>query len=164
MSILDELKQLQELPTPTMPTLWPQTWGWLVFIALIAVLIGALLLLWQRRRQANAYRREALAELDLIMQCWQQQPGNYAPLRDIPALLKRAAISRLGGDAVDVARMRGREWQGLLERMTPSPIPNNLSQSLALLAYAQEHEFSQIDLTTVVANCRLWLETHDDPV
>lgn len=164
MSILDELKQLQGLPPPAMPSLWPQTWGWAVLMALVAVLIGVTLILWLRRWQANAYRRAALAELDLIQQRCQLYPNDHEPLRDIPELLKRAALSRLGRDAPGIARMGGQEWQSLLESMTQSPLSGHLTPNLTMLAYAQDRELSSVDKSAVFADCRRWLETHHDPV
>ncbi len=163
MSLLDELKQLQELPPPGLPSLWPQTWGWWVLLALLVLLISTGLLLWQRHRRRNAYRRAALRELDSLMQGWRQQPTDYRLLREIPELLKRAALSRLSNSSAAVGALSGVKWQSLLERMARAPLPEDLWQNLAQLAYAQDHELHSMDIPGIAATCRHWLETHHDP-
>lgn len=163
MSLLGELKQLQELPPPVLPPLWPQTWGWLLLLTLLLLGFGAALLLWRRKRRSNAYRREALLQLDKLVRHWQQQPEDYARLRDVPELLKRAALSRLDANATAVARLSGAEWQRLLASMARAPLVDNLGQNLAQLAYAPDSQLSAMDIAGLLAECRCWLETHDDP-
>lgn len=164
MSYINDLKQLQELPTPAMPSLWPQTWGWLALCVLVVVLACTAFALWQRRRQANAYRRVAVAELDAITERWRQKPNDTSPLRDIPALLKRAALTRLGHSTPSVGYLSGREWQHLLERMAQTPFTNNFWEHLAVLAYADDLEIKKINIRELITECRDWLETHHDSV
>ncbi len=164
MSLIAQLEQLQELPDPALPAYWPQTWGWGVLFALLIVLIAWRLFVSYRRWHANAYRRQALIELEQLLNQWQQSPQNLAPLRDLPGLLKRAALARLGPDAPGLTRMSGKAWQHLLQQMSPATLPVTFAADLAALAYADDLSLRQQDLAQLTAHCRRWLETHHDPV
>lgn len=164
MSLIEELQQLQELPDPTLPGFWPSTWGWWVLLALLLVLAFVVLVVWLRRRHANAYRRAAMAELDRLHTHWQQAPNDIGPLRDIPGVLKRAVLARLGTATPGIAGMSGNDWQHMLTRMARTPLPPGFAHTLALLAYADTPTVQELDLAHLMAQCRHWLETHDDPV
>jgi len=169
MSLTSELGQLQELPPPVMPALWPQTWGWVAVAVLILALVTVGLVFWKRRRDANAYRREALAELDALYESWKQHSLDFRSLRDIPELLKRAALSRpaLPGESAavtEIAVMTGADWQQRLSQMARTPLSEGFADNLATLAYANDEDLLALDVTRLVAECRHWLETHHDPV
>ncbi len=164
MSLIAQLEQLQELPDPALPAYWPQTWGWGVLLALLLGLTAWRLFVFYRKWQANAYRRQALVELEQLLNQWQQSPQNPAPLRDLPGLLKRAALARLGPDAPGLTRMSGNDWQQLLQQMSPATLPATFATNLAALAYADDQSLQQQDLGQLIAHCRQWLETHHDPV
>ncbi|MBW0148487.1 DUF4381 domain-containing protein [Marinobacter arenosus] len=164
MSLVSDLEQLRELPSPPMPLLWPQTWGWALVLTLLLALVVAGLLFWRQRRKTNAYRRAALAELDVLEAQWRRDPASTAPLRDIPELLKRAVLNRPGNTATELARMGGPDWQGELQRMAATPLSETFAESLADLAYASDQTLTRLDAAAVIAECRQWLETHHDPV
>ncbi len=164
MNLSLELNQLQELPTPPLPPLWPQTWGWWLLLAALLALAGIALVTWQHRRQANAYRRTALAQLDRVSMLWQQTPDDPGPLREIPGILKQAVQARLGPDTPGIAGMSGDAWQHQLASMARTPLPSGFAQALAQLAYADDRSVQGMDLAGLIAACRHWLETHHDPV
>lgn len=169
MNLTSELGKLQEIPLPVMPGLWPQTWGWVAVAGLIFVLVTVGLVFWKRRQDANAYRREAMAELDALYESWQQHSLDFRPLRDIPELLKRAALSRpaLPGESqavTEIAAMTGTDWQQRLKQMARTPLSEGFADNLATLTYANDEALHALDVTRLVAECRHWLETHHDPV
>ncbi|GAA0687907.1 DUF4381 domain-containing protein [Marinobacterium maritimum] len=164
MSLISELNQLQELPAPPMPDLWPQTWGWWALLFCLLTLALIVFVTWRRRRHANAYRRVALLELDRLQRRWQQLPNDPSPLRDIPDLLKQAVIARLGQENPDIAVMTGHNWQKLLSGMARTPLPQDFAHHLELLAYADDQTLQALNLASLIADCRHWLENHHDPV
>lgn len=91
-------------PIPPQPvSLIPQTIGWAVVAAMLILLLAWCLLLWVRRRRANAYRREALAEL--------------VSARDDPVaiarILRRTALAAWPREKV--ANLYGAEWLRFLD-------------------------------------------------
>lgn len=164
MNLISELNQLQELPAPPMHALWPQTWGWWVLLFCLLTLALAAFVIWRRQRDTNAYRKTALLRLDQLCHLWQQAPGDPTPLRDIPELLKQAVIARQGQENPDIAVMTGHNWQKLLNRMARTPLPQDFAHNLELLAYADDQTLQTLNLASLLAECRHWLETHDDPV
>ena len=164
MSPTQQLQQLKELPDPPLPAFWPQTWGWWALLALILLATAMYATHRYRRYRANAYRRQALAELNQVLIHWQAAPGDISPLRDIPGLLKRTALARLGPEHLGTRSMGGDDWQQLLQRMSSAPLPADFAAQLGLLAYADDRAVQQLDLALLYKHCRLWLETHHDPV
>lgn len=154
--------QLRELPLPTPPfSYWPQTWGWrvllLVFLALIAAWAVRRYLRWRRDR----YRREALALLDRLAQSLDDPSHRLQALRELPALLKRVALSMPSGESA--ARLGGHEWQAFLQRHSDVPLPADFARRLALLAYApadRVHALGDAEQRALLDTCRRWIEVH----
>ena len=97
----DPMWGLKELPLPE-PVSWvPATWGWIVVAgALIAFAI------WIGRRglrawQAQAYRRNAMADLGSMARDPHQ-------INALPALLRRTALVAFPRE--EVATLRGNDW------------------------------------------------------
>lgn len=143
------IEQLQELSLPAPVSYWPQTWGWGVLLGLLV--LG--LLVWGVRRwlrwRRNAYRREALAQLEHMID-----------LGELPALLKRVALSMPlpPQEHQRVPAMRGAEWQAFLQRHAGAPVPEDLSQQLAQLAYGAA--LPAMQQTRLLAQCKAWVEQH----
>ncbi|MBW4935391.1 DUF4381 domain-containing protein [Marinobacter sp. F4206] len=164
MSLVNDLEQLRELPSPPMPSLWPQTWGWALVLTLLLIMVAVALLRWRLHWRTNAYRRAALAELDVLEARWRRNPVNPAPLRDLPGLLKRTVLNGPGVPSPEVARMTGPIWQRELQRMADIPLSETFAECLADLAYASDETLGRLDAAALIAECRQWLETHHDPV
>ena len=60
------LSNLRDIVEPAAVSLWPPAPGLVLLGSLLLVWIVYALLLWRRRWQANAYRRQALGELSAI--------------------------------------------------------------------------------------------------
>lgn len=143
------IEQLQELGLPASVSYWPQTWGWAV---LLGVLVSALLVLgarqWLRWRR-DAYRREALARLNTL-----------TDPRELPELLKRVALSMPlpAQERESIPSLTGAQWQAFLQRHAGAPVPEDLSQQLADLAYGAPLPAAQY--TQLLAQCKAWVEQH----
>jgi hypothetical protein len=143
------IEQLQELGLPAPVSYWPQTWGWAVVLGLVVL---ALLVLavrnWLHWRR-DAYRREAVARLDAL-----------TDLRELPELLKRVALSMSlpAQEHASIPTLTGADWQAFLQRHAGAPIPEDLSQQLADLAYAAPLPDAQH--TQLLAQCKAWVEQH----
>lgn len=148
-SHVPSIEQLVELGLPAPVSYWPQTWGWGV---LLGALVLALLVLgvrqWLRWRR-DAYRREALARLNTL-----------TDLRELPELLKRVALSMplTVQEHQSIPTLTGAHWQAFLQRHAGAPIPEDLSQQLAALAYGAPLPAAQH--TQLLAQCKAWVEQH----
>lgn len=97
-NLLDLMNRLAEPEAPLPVPFAPQTWGWVVLAALLALGIAWLARREIQRRRANAYRRAALAEL---------AAANDDPVA-IAAVLRRAALAAWPREAV--ASLTGEDW------------------------------------------------------
>ncbi|WP_025110022.1 DUF4381 domain-containing protein [Pseudomonas sp. H1h] len=86
---IPSIDQLQELGLPAPVSYAPQTWGWWVLLAIL--LLSAMLMGLRRYRQwrRDQYRREALQRLAQL----RGRSDDLSALRELPELLKRAALS-----------------------------------------------------------------------
>jgi hypothetical protein len=156
-----DISQLQELPLPAAVSYLPQTWGWLALLLLLLALglwyAGRGLYRWRR----NRYRHAALAELSRLELALATPAQAVAALRQLPELLKRTALSMPNPPAV--ASFSGQAWQQYLQASSPTRLPDDFAQQLALLAYAPEPQLQSLppaQLTQLLASSRLWLEQH----
>lgn len=147
------VEQLQEIALPAAPAYTPQTWGWAALAGLIAVLALAWATWRLRRWQRERYRREALRELQRIEAAASRDPQ---ALRELPALLKRTALSWPAPPPVQT--LRGSAWQAFLQTHCAAPLPIDFAEQLASLAYAPTRAWG--DTTAVCQHCRHWLEHH----
>lgn len=143
------IEQLQELGLPAPVSYWPQTWGWGVLLG--AVVLGLLIVAarkWLRWRR-DAYRREALAQLNAL-----------EDMRELPALLKRVALSMplAQEERQRVPTLSGAEWQAFLQKHAGAPVPEDLSQRLAQLAYGAP--IPAAHCAQLRAQCKTWVESH----
>src|SRR5262245_1027939 len=97
-----DLSNLRDLALPAEVALWPPAPGWWV-VAAVAVASAAILSVAAvGRHRRNAYRREALRELDRV------DPGG------ISTVLKRAALAAWPRE--QVAALSGAAWLAFLDR------------------------------------------------
>jgi cbb3-type cytochrome oxidase subunit 3 len=156
------IDQLQELAPPSpVVSYWPQTWAWalLAVVLLLAVTAWAFWRYW-KWRQAR-YRREALALLDDLAVALNDPSRRLAALRQLPALIKRVALSAPGGEGS--ASLRGVDWQAFMQARSPVPLPGDFDRQLALLAYAPDASIRDMDARdaqALLSVCRQWVEVH----
>ncbi|WDU65095.1 DUF4381 domain-containing protein [Pseudomonas poae] len=144
------IEQLKELGLPAPVNYWPQTWGWWALLGLVAVALLALgVRAWLRWRR-NAYRREALARLDVL-----------EDLRELPELLKRVALSMplAPEEHQRVPTLSGDDWQAFLLRHASAPLPEDFSRQLANLAYGSAN-VPNAQREQLLAQSKAWVEHH----
>ena len=149
-SHVPSIEQLKEMGLPTPISYWPQTWGWLALLGLLALALVVLgIRAWLRWRR-NAYRREAMARLNALQD-----------LRELPELLKRVALSMplAPQEHQRVPTLSGADWQAFLLRHAKVPLPEDFSRQLASLAYGSV-DVSVAQREQLLAQCKAWVEHH----
>ena len=123
------LQNLNDIVMPAPVGLWPPAPGWYVVIAVVlalAVLAGFRAL---KARRQNAYRREALAELDRIRE-WGEASAHL-----VPELLKRTALSAWPRD--EVADLNSSAWHAFLDQTgSTEDFGSGAGRALDELSYA----------------------------
>lgn len=104
LNLVDLLDRLVEPGDPPPVSMAPQTWGWAALAALLAIAAIILTVHLVRRYRANAYRREALAEM-------RRSPEDPAA---IARILRRTALAAY--PRRDVAGLTGERWLAFLNR------------------------------------------------
>ena len=161
-SHVPSIDQLKEMALPAPVSYMPQTWGWwcVLGLLLVGLLVWAARRYWQWRR--DAYRREALERLALL----QRRSSDLNALRELPELLKRAALSMPEPHSFTVGAVGasgGDDWQAFLQRHSPTPLPADFSRQLATLAYAPQATLLAMpdeQRLALFATCKQWLEQH----
>ena len=116
------LDRLHDFYQPPPPSWKPQTLGWYVAFAIIALLLGWLAAHLFRRWSENRYRREALNEIANV------------EATQLSALLKRAALCSWPRETI--AMLTGPAWLKFLDDTMQKPLfesaPANRIEELAL--------------------------------
>lgn len=157
---LPSIDQLLSLPLPAPVSYWPQTWGWGVLLAVIAVLAAAMGWRMARRYRRNAYRRAALRHLDTLRQAAQ---ANVLAARELPALLKRVGLSSVpAAGRSSVAPLTGADWMAWLTHQGGAFAPD-AETLLRVLAYAPPEAVRAIEparLQSLFDASRHWISDH----
>jgi hypothetical protein len=140
------LDKLHDFYQPPPPAWTPQTIGWYVVFAVIALLAMWMTIHSLRRWLANRYRREALRELALL------QPEQFS------TLLKRTALSAWPRDKV--ASLSGEAWLNFLNESAKNnsfhQTPGNRIEEIALRSQTLSGEDEQT-LRKITAE---WIRRH----
>jgi len=152
---LASLDRLQDIVTPPPVPWWPPAPGWYVLGALLFILLALGLVVWLQRYRANAYRREALRELDAL-EAKRQWP-------ELPVLLKRVALTAF--PRAEVASLTGDSWIAWLnQRGGGTEVSPELAQMLTEKVYNPSSEAicADRDWRNVAASVRDWILTHSE--
>ncbi|WP_202903956.1 DUF4381 domain-containing protein [Halomonas huangheensis] len=148
------IEQLSPPPVPAQISWLPQTWGW----ALIGGILLVLVVWWAwrqwRRWQANAYRRQALAELEHRL-----ASGEGATA--LAEIVRRTALAVYPRQ--HVANLRGTEWTDFLDRTLPSKrrdFAGPLGELLSTGPYRPVGSVDQSDLKALSQLVRSWIRDH----
>jgi hypothetical protein len=141
LNLPDLLDRMHDLAMPVSVSWLPQTDGWWI---LLAWLLGLALLAvhkWVIHRQANRYRREALASLRALCRSAAQDDPQAAAR--VAELVKRTALSAY--PRREVAGLYGRAWAEFLIRTgRGDPVIATSALKLANAAYAGDVALSQV--------------------
>lgn len=97
-----DLSNLRDLALPAEVSLWPPAPGWWILAASVVVSVAILTVMAVRHHRRNAYRREALQQLETI------------EAASISSVLKRAALA--AWPRAEVAPLSGPTWLAFLDR------------------------------------------------
>jgi len=155
------LEKLADVAVPA-PVPWtPQTWGWVALAVLLGALATWLVVRTMRRRRANRYRVEALAELGALEARLADASERTAALQAISPLLKRVALA--AWPRADVAALSGVAWVAFLRQHAGrSGFPDEAAHLLADGEYRPDAlaRLSAADARRVAAYVREWIEGH----
>jgi hypothetical protein len=116
----DPLANLHPLRDPQMISWWPLAPGWWILI-LVAIITTIGLGYWLTRRyRGNAYRRQALQQLDQLHRELQAGGNSSEFATQVNALLKRVALTAYPGD--EVASRHSESWQSFLNQQLQADV------------------------------------------
>lgn len=146
-TLVDLLDRLVEVPEPAPISMVPQTWGWVAVGVVLVTALAWLMFYLFRRYRANAYRREALAELETV--------GDDAAA--IAGILRRTALAVYPRRKVCAAT--GEAWLQFLES-TASGLKFTSGPGECLI-YAP---YKPTDSTPGIGNlAQEWVRRHRNP-
>ncbi|QDT56552.1 hypothetical protein Pan44_46080 [Caulifigura coniformis] len=153
------LDSLVDIVVPPPAGWWPLAPGWLLVLLAIGLagLVRLAILLRDWRR--NAYRRDALRELDRIA-----GSDGRTTWTKVPELLKRTALA--AWPRADVAGLSGTAWVEFLNHTGRTPgFGGNIGERLLALSYepGAVERFSTTDFQQVVEASRDWIRHHARP-
>jgi hypothetical protein len=158
------LEGLADISTPAPVSWMPQTWGWAVLaIGLLAVTAWALWR-WQRHREANRYRTEALAALAQLPTALDDPRARAETLTAVGVLLKRTALAAFHRD--QVAELSGPRWAGFLGEQVRSGVSKDVAAVLDDLEYRGPAALGAVtadQAREVVNAARHWIKEHRVP-
>jgi len=143
------LDRLHDIVVPPPVSWWPPAPGWYALSAVAISLLGYVLFRQWRRWKANAYRREALRELE-----------SARTAAEISEILRRTALAVAPREMV--AALTGAEWTSWLTAQAPEPMPQQVGEQLAGGFYRSSEGAS--DLTAMRSYAAGWIHRHRAPV
>jgi hypothetical protein len=155
------LEKLSDIAVPA-PVSWaPQTWGWVAVAAALLVLAVWLVVCSIRRRIANRYRVEALADLAALEAQLDDRKRRPAALAAIPPLVKRVALAVW--PRPEVAALSGQAWTEFLRGHAGR---DGLPEAAAKFLWDGEYQpatlatMSAADARGIVGDIKRWIEGH----
>lgn len=159
-AVANELKQLKNLAIPEPVSWFPHTWAWYLLFALIFCALIYLLFRWFRRYRANAYRREALTELERYETILLQTNNAISASQQLGQLLKRVAL--VTWPRTKVARLSGDEWIAFMQKHSPEKIDPDLGTCIG--DYEYHGELPPLKLSrwksSLMPSAREWIRRH----
>ena len=140
-----DLSNLRDLALPPEVSLWPPAPGWWIVAAagLAAVVIVSVAAV--ARYRADAYRREALRELDSVEPC------------GISTVLKRAALAAWPREKV--AALTGAAWLAFLDRSArTTAFTDGAGRHIETLTFGGTIDRASTDAARAAA--RIWVRRH----
>ncbi|MES5047036.1 DUF4381 domain-containing protein [Rhizobium nepotum] len=107
------LRTMRDIAMPPQVSWIPQTWGWSVLAGALLIMLAVIGTRWILRYRANAYRREAVALVNVIEERLRDPAARREGLRDIAEILKRTALA--AWPRSEVASLSGNAWIRFLE-------------------------------------------------
>ena len=143
------LDRLHDIAVPPAVPWWPLAPGWYL---LLAALLAALAYLARRawkHWQSQAYRRDAMAELEIA-----DDPTAIAEL------LRRTALAI--APRTSIAGLQGENWPDWLAAQSPQKLTDPVREQLRVGIYARP-DASATDLGALREFAAGWIKTHHPP-
>ena len=142
------LENLHDIVEPLLVSLWwPLAPGWWIVIGAVALISGWLGWRWWRRWCVNAYRREALKELDVM-----KDPAK------LTSLLKRVALATYPREMV--AGLSGSRWVDFLNGSAAvAHFDGGIAEQMVYLEYIPKQAVKSPDADLINAAKR-WINSH----
>ncbi|MCM5664113.1 DUF4381 domain-containing protein [Galbibacter mesophilus] len=138
--------QLKPLYEPADVPFTVETIGWKL-LAIFLVLLGLTILYFViKHHKKNAYRREALKELEQVHS-----------VSEILVILKIAAMKAFGRE--QTGALYGESWITFLDEKVKTPLFAPHKESIAAVVY-QENEPSEETKRKIITNSKKWIKTH----
>lgn len=139
------LDRLHDLVLPAEVSWWPLAPGW--YVVLVLVMLAACWYAWRAwaHWRANAYRRDALRELQSI--------GDVGGAAE---LLRRTALARVPRPVI--AGLTGSAWLDWLAAQAPVPMPDVVRRQLSEGVYGPSIESSELNAVRDYASH--WIARH----
>ncbi len=151
----DPLAALNPLREPDPIAWWPPAPGWWLLLALVALLGLLALWLFVKRYRANAYRREALSQLQRSYEAYRGGADKSAFLAQTNALLKAVALQAYPRRAV--AASSGEAWFRFLNSQLADT--EQFPPEFMLAAYRKD--CPEIDAERLNHVARSWIKCHE---
>ncbi|MFC5755635.1 DUF4381 domain-containing protein [Rhizobium sp. GCM10022189] len=151
------LRTMHDIVQPA-PVLWlPQTWGWAALAALLVTALVASVVVKIRRYRHDAYRREAIRQLDRATLQLAHAATRDEALRSVPEILKRTMIAAWPRE--QVASLSAADFLAFLGR-TGAHDNGALRGLLDDAEYRRVSSLSDDEATATVSSARQWIERH----
>ena len=159
----EALPNLHDVVLPDAVAWMPETVGWSTLLVLAVVLSVWGLVHRHRKRIANQYRTRGLDELSVIEAAVGTPEGVADTLRELPALVRRVALSFAPRERV--APLTGEAWLAFLdEAYGGTGFTSGPGRILPQLAYAPSQAVDDLGVgptMELLALVRTWIESHD---
>ena len=150
----DPLANLQPLRQPEMIGWWPPAPGWWLLLCLTILTLCIVVYLLRRHRRKNAYRRQAMRQLQALQHQYQSDGDVAVYVGGVNALLKGVAL--LAYPRASVASQHGESWRAFLNLTLPPDL--QLPEAFDNAAY--QPETPEIDPARVHSAALHWIRKH----
>lgn len=141
------LDNLRDIVEPLPVSWWPPAFGWWALLALILLALTVIATRAWRRWRANAYRREALRELE-----------SATSLPEIAETIKRTALAAFPRS--DVASLSGPAWNRWLGETGGQSVPATVAQALTRGVFCDDASGNATEARAYAAQ---WIKNHHTP-
>jgi Domain of unknown function (DUF4381) len=153
----DPLAALHPLRSPELIGWWPLAPGWWVLLTLAVLALLALGIFIYRRYKANAYRRQALLQLQALHSQWQADADASRYLAALNALLKSVALRAFPEG--DCASRSGQSWVDFLNQTLPAKAGcQGFGEDYAGAAY--NPSVPELDFDAIYRTSEHWIRQH----
>ncbi len=148
--------QLQALYEPEPVKFSFQTPGWYILAGVLLIIVLFLLVRWTINYKKNAYRREALKNLEAIQARFRQN-NDISCVNDTLVLLKLVAIQTFGRQTV--AELYGDKWIQFLEDSGKDTPFRKHASALFSVAYNKKNS-EEAEVNSIFDLTKKWIKTH----